>query len=303
MPIISLMRHFLWLIPWSVFAQLAVRRRKIFVWPHLGLGDTISMACALEKLSSEYEKVFVACRDTNLAQLRTIYSYIPNLVFYPLGSVRPSQEPFAILRIAFSLRLLPVICGHALFFLIWFAKISHRDFNGVLSACLGWSGGLTSMRMQQHISTIAQDSNSLPRQQAFAFVDHHPNSQREIPQSFLNEIEGRLPLRQNSLELSFKDLLANLSLAKELHLVSSAPLCIALTADLGNAGNRFAYVLSDYAPIARDYPKDWVLRYLDTGEIDKSRSESRGTKALGNRILKKLLVIMFPFLWKIRREL
>jgi hypothetical protein len=66
----------------------------------------------------------------------------------------------------------------------------------------------------------------------FAFVDHHPGTSREIPSDVLSAIQSRgLLIVQNPRGTELSQIMPLLDYAEELHLVASAPLCLALTID------------------------------------------------------------------------
>jgi hypothetical protein len=66
----------------------------------------------------------------------------------------------------------------------------------------------------------------------FAFIDHHPGTTREIPAEVLEGIKRKgLLIVQNPLGTDLAQIMSLLDAAEELHLVASAPLCLALTVD------------------------------------------------------------------------
>jgi hypothetical protein len=101
----------------------------------------------------------------------------------------------------------------------------------------------------------------------FAFVDHHPGTPREIPRGILAGIESRgLLVIQNPLGTPLAELVSLLDAAEELHLVASAPLCLALTLD-ARAKSRTHYdSLGD--PISKGYSR-WESVKIVEGPIKR----------------------------------
>ena len=67
---------------------------------------------------------------------------------------------------------------------------------------------------------------------SFAYIDHHPGTERSIPKKVLEMLERRdILVVQNPRNEPLASTLALMDSAAELHLVNSAPLCMALTLD------------------------------------------------------------------------
>lgn len=293
MSIRAALKQLVWLIPWAIFARLAKGKPSIFVWPHLGLGDTISMARPLEEMSARHKKVLVACRSGNLEQLNLIFGYLGNVEFCSLGEVSLQDEPKAVLRTALRLKMWPVIGGHALFHLLWWSGASQRDFNGVLSHCLGWRGELVSNRLRDYLDDICKAGQRQFEDEEYALIDHHPGTWREIPSARIHEISSEYQIVENSTDISFESLVSLMMGASELHLVQSAPLCLALTANLGEKGRRVAYIRANFAPFARDYPLSWDQIELD-GVKPEAAKDGEYRQSFGKSLVLATLVFLFP---------
>ena len=268
----------------------------VMVWPHLGLGDTISSARSLEALSQDKKRVYVACRSVNRANLDFLFSYLPNVEFVSLSPGSERDEIRQVRLAAKGLQVPLLIGGHGLFFVIWENALTNLGWNGVLNACLGWTGKLESPQMRQHVIKNS-DSGCVP-QHPFAFVDHHPGTWREIPSARLAEVSSRLTVIHNSMSLSLAEVSALLQNATELHLVPSAPFCLALTCEFSGKLANIHHRIPGYAPIGGDYKTIWSSEDLsEQGDsIGKTPSQTLTLRVRLTRQLARLAIkAMFPY--------
>lgn len=207
---------------------------RLLLWTHLGLGDQISMARVLEERCDANDVVFLPAKKRNEKHVREIFSYIGNLQVLPVpNSSRLERLAVSALSMALRARLEEV--GHSKLPSI------RKNFPGLhLNSQFNVAAGLdpadlVSHRLHNHLLSLWQ---APPPDFDYAFVDHHRFTDREIPTKELEEIEKRgLRVVENDHSLPLQCQLEIMKRAKELHMVASAPLCLALTTGIRNKSN------------------------------------------------------------------
>jgi hypothetical protein len=108
---------------------------------------------------------------------------------------------------------------------------------------------LVSKKLRFSIEKISQLE---PMSGPYIFMDHHKGTEREIPSNVIDRIKSTgLTIFENPRDQELFRLLHVIDSAVELHLVNSAPLCLALTTD-AKPKNRIHYdSLND--PVTKSY--------------------------------------------------
>lgn len=182
---------------------------------------------------------------------------LPNVDVRPLINGTPQDERRLVSELASRERIPTLEAGHSLLSIVHLL-FPELGLNGALAlAAFGNPRQLTSTTLRRTLLTQPQEP---PPDFKYAFIDHHPNTQREIPPAQLRSIEERgLHLVENPRDKSLWRTLALLDQAAELHLVSSAPLCLALVAD-ATAPVRIRYREPAAIGLMRDYNESWIER-------------------------------------------
>jgi hypothetical protein len=263
---------------------------RVILFGHSGLGDQISLATSFEAWADTGHQVLIPTKPKNLDRVSTLFSYLDNVVVLPLESDDPLNEESNVLRLSESLNVPVIDAGRSVY--SWATEcFPGLGVNGCLSAAaLVQHRGLVSSRFRQNLLNQAQEP---PPDRPYAFVDHHPGTPREIPESLLLGIESReLELVFNPRSAPLEQTALLMEMSQELHLVSSAPLCLALTANLGR-GKRFRYRELDRDPLKLDYPHDWnELSLTPWGEVrqvdrigETEAPSKRDRSSLGKAVL------------------
>lgn len=232
----------------------AIEAQRVVMFGHLGLGDQISLAPTLEFWATRIPHLIMPVKAKNKPILDKAYSYIGNLelVLVDIDDQRPEHAYVRQIATDFNATILD--SGRDMY--EW-AKKAFPEFgiNRCLSAAaLNLRGEMTTSSMRKTFLWNAGEFET--SQTKYAFIDHHEGTDREIPYVHLRKIQSRgLELVFNNMELPFQEMVNKMSNADELHLVSSAPLCVALACDLG--GTRYRYRVNDEHPLKLDYPASW----------------------------------------------
>ena len=237
---------------------------------HLGLGDQISAALALEAWSTRVPHVIVPAKPRNAPTLKEMLAYLPNVEVVPLETDDPRFEVQEVLRVAGGYKAEVVQASHEVF---GWASRAYPEFGinrQLLVAALVQRDSAASQRFREHVLSLTPFE--LAVSEPYAFVDHHPETEREIPREFMARIESMGNVVLNPRGVPLHELVHLIDRAKELHMVSSAPLCLALTANLGESC-RFMYRVGQAGLLKADYPPDWTevaLTVSRTRNVDRA---------------------------------
>lgn len=260
----------------------AVFRGKSFVlWSHLGLGDTISIFPAIEALVDSGKTVYLPTKSRNVRFVSDLVSPLEGVVVFEIQD-DPNFELEAIREFADRSAVPILYAGHLLFGFLSRIKTG-LGINGLLNFMAGHQAPLVSEKLKMHLlgNTVVQN-----KPENYVFVDHHPGTPREIPIGILEELNPEYLLINNDFNWSISELAVHMNGAKELHLVSSAPLCLALTADLAFGGKRVRYRIGDSYPLRADYPPDWLeVSLTEEGPKVVSRNLEASVPLIGRIVM------------------
>jgi hypothetical protein len=257
------------------------RSKNVMLMTHMGLGDQVSMAGVVDAWADKCEAVFMPVKTRNFKLLSELFAYVPNLVLVEVEASSRLEE----IKIAskFAKRH-----GLELVNKASFADLS-RSFpelgvNGRLALMIGGDpGNLRSEGLASHLEQSF--AGAIPRRD-YAFIDHHPGTRREIPPQKLDAIKKRgLQLVVHDPNTSFLDLHETMKNASELHLVSSAPLCLALTCIAPEANHHFRYRPFDEYPLLLDYDLGWTEESIVNGRsfpVDRFQEHMLATKKIAS---------------------
>ena len=203
-------------------------RQGIIFWGHLGLGDQISAARAIEMFIDKGLVVVIPTFKKNLDFISSTYGAWDRVVVAEISN-NAQFETAEVLRLKKEYGFRIVVAGHS------FLGLVDRIHGGIclnekLNFCAGLGPGeLVSTRMRESLSLL--DQLPVP-QNPYAFIDHHPGTDRELPYQVLDGLKSRgLEVINNPRNVPLSSLLNLIDGADELHFVASAPLCLALTVD------------------------------------------------------------------------
>lgn len=253
----------------------AANAPRVVLFGHLGLGDQLSLIPSIEEWASRADLVLLPVKMRNISTMRHAVSYLPNVETIGISDEIPAHlEPSAARSIARRHQAKIVDAGRYVFY--W-AQRAFPEFgiNRCLSlSALSYPTSMTSHRFATHLANVDAWQ---PPSGVFAFVDHHPGTPRQVPRQLMDELASRVDtVVLNPRDVPLLRLHLAMSEASELHLVSSAPLCMALLGDLGR-GRRVRYRNGSIAPLKHDYPEDWTEIILAD---DGWRIANRATEAV-----------------------
>lgn len=239
----------------------ASSREQVVLHGHLGLGDQIASALAVEAWSAQVPWIVIPSKPKHADQVATLFAYLPNVEVVALSTDDPRQELEQVRTLARSRKAGLVSAGWSTY--AWACRaFPELGINSqLLAAALILRRDARSQRLRQHVLSLAQIEGP---PEPYVFVDHHPGTEREIPANVY--AASGLRVVHNPRDQPLMALAALIDGARELHLVSSAPLCLALSADLG-AGTRVRYRSGAFAPLKLDYPVSWTEYSLEGGSI------------------------------------
>jgi hypothetical protein len=201
---------------------------RVVLWTHLGLGDQISAARILESYLDSGTQVFWPVKKRNLSFMNSAFGSLEGLELIEIDD-SPEYERSVVKGISKSSRAKIVMAGHRVLNPLR-QSFPHLPFNSLFNISVGMSpSDLVAPNLRVRLSSQEQ---CLVPGVPFAFVDHHPGTPREIPAGVLASIESRgLLVVHNPRGTELSGIMPLLDEAEELHLVGSAPLCLALTID------------------------------------------------------------------------
>jgi hypothetical protein len=201
---------------------------RVVLWTHLGLGDQISAARIVKSYLDAGTQVFWPVKKKNISFMSSAFGSLDGIELIEIND-SPEQESSEVKEIAVSRKAKIVMAGHRVLNPLRQA-FPHLPLNSLFNLSVGISpADLIAPDLRARLSLGEQYlSPDVP----FAFVDHHPGTHREIPESILTSIESRgLVIVNNPTGTPLSKIMPLLDDAEELHLVGSAPLCLALTID------------------------------------------------------------------------
>jgi len=233
---------------------------RVVLWTHLGLGDQISAARILESYLDSGTQVFWPVKKRNLSFMKAAFGSLEGLELVEIED-SPESMRSTVKGISISSRAKIVIAGHHTLNPLR-QSFPNLPFNSLFNLSVGMSpGDLVAPNLRFRLSSQEQSvSPSVP----FAFVDHHPGTPREIPASALASIESKgLLVVHNPRATELSSIVPLLDDAEELHLVASAPLCLALAID-SKAKSRTHYDSLD-DPIPAAYARWSSVKIFEEG--------------------------------------
>lgn len=230
---------------------------RVVLWTHLGLGDQVSAAQIVQSYLAAGTQVLWPVKKKNFNFMSEVYGAVPGIELHVISDSQ-SDEIAAIRLISKLSRAEVVVAGHNTFQPLRLA-FPELSINSMFNLSVGLdSKNLVSPYFRNLLAALEPATvPSVP----FAFVDHHPGTSREIPDSVLRGLQTRgLEVVLNPREIPLSRALDYLDKAEELHLVPSAPLCLALTVD-AKAKVRIHYdSIGD--PLSSVYPRWHSVRNL-----------------------------------------
>ena len=178
------------------------KRSKVgnrILWTHPGLGDQICNARIIETFVEHHpgDRILLPTKRKYKKQVSQIYSYLEGVKPIPVPN-NPRLEIFVIwgYQLLFGAGL--QVVGR------WKLNRVRNPKNGVhlsLSSRFNVTVGLhpkdlVSSRLREHLLAGKQ---VIPPETPFAFIDTHPGTHREVPQTVIDSIQAR------GLELVFND--------------------------------------------------------------------------------------------------
>lgn len=215
----------------------AKKNKKIILKTHLGLGDQISSMKIVENLIEEEVEIIWPIKTNNYSFFKETIGHWPNL---NLIKYNPEEITFK--------NLIEKINNKDKYRIMQFSQNSLAAVKNIFPKyCLNSHFNIlfgyhpTDLISKKFRNSLITNSQIEPPSQLYAFIDHHPGTDREIPVEIFNLIKNRgLKIVHNDINIPLSKLVLILDNAQELHLVNSAPLCLALTIN-SRAQSKFHY--------------------------------------------------------------
>jgi hypothetical protein len=229
-------------------------KNGIIYWGHLGLGDQISSARAIEAYINAGLNVVIPTKRKNLEFISSAYGSWSGVIVAEISDYDQDEiKEIKRLKREFNFRVLVV--GHSLLRIVDRIE-GDISLNEKLNYCAGLRRGrLISSKLRN--SLISLDQYPVPPR-PYAFIDHHPGTERELPQQILDTLISRnVAIIDNPRNVCMSRLIDLLDNAEELHLVASAPLCLALTVN-AKSPTKYYYRTNGQHSLKSDSYKDWL---------------------------------------------
>jgi hypothetical protein len=183
------------------------------------------MARVYEFWTNRGVKLVVPSKIQNIEKLRISFSYLPNLEFVEISN-DPILESDEVHKMSKVLKLRVLNSGHRRYLV--FQKIfPFMGLNQHLAlGAFVYLSDFKSSRFRNHYFN-REDFPNFPKK--FMFIDRKVGTEREIAREVIEaNSKENLDVIENEIGIPFHQLGFYMELAEELHLVGSAPLCLAL---------------------------------------------------------------------------
>jgi hypothetical protein len=201
---------------------------RVVLWTHLGLGDQISASRILKSYLDADTEVLWPVKKRNLKFMKAAFGNLKGLQLIEIPD-SPKREGLIVRKLSRANDAAIVMAGHGTLGPLRWAY-PELPLNSLFNLSVGIPA--TDLLAQDLRERLGECIQSETPQVPFAFVDHHPGTAREIPAEVLEGIERKgLTIVHNPLGTELAQIMSLLDAADELHLVASAPLCLALTVD------------------------------------------------------------------------
>jgi hypothetical protein len=227
----------------------ALQSKRVVLWTHSGLGDQISASRIVESLLNSNVEVLWPVMARNIQFMTQAFSEWEGLSLIPIDDSAKENTKTLAISLKYRARIVNVGHRHLSKMQSLFPEFS---LNSIFNLFIGLEPlDLVSKKLRSSLAGISQlEIPSKP----FAFLDHHPKTYREIPPFIFDSIFARgLTLIENPRNSPLASTINLLDNAAELHLVNSAPLCLAQTID-AKAARRVHYD-SRRDPVHKSYPR------------------------------------------------
>jgi hypothetical protein len=271
------MNKYSWLVRQVKKNIRALDSGKVLLWSHLGLGDQISASRLVEELVKQQISVVWPVKQKNFDFLKVAFADVDGLSLVKIND--NTREDFQVTKISIQTGSRVVSLGHSHLSAMHYL-FPEYSLNSLFNLFVGMDPlKLVSLRLRDRISRTAQ---LMPPTEPFAFLDHHPGTVREIPQEVLSALRERgLRLVDNPRDAPLYSTVRLLDSAQEIHLVNSAPLCLALTID-ATAPVRINYdSLGD--SVAKSYER-WASVHIGASAPSETQALHSDTRAKDARL-------------------
>jgi hypothetical protein len=242
-------------IPKFIALQPLIPSKKngVIFWGHLGLGDAISHACIIETLLLDNRVVVVPSKKRNFDFLKSTYGNWDGVILEKIND-NSLWDNVELLKLKLKHRFQIKVVGHHLLKSNWAEQeISlNEQFNRIAGIP---PQKLRSIKLRE---TCELNFQAHPPRCNYIFVDHHPGTDREIPKEILEDATNRgFEILKNDTSIPLYRLIKVLDNAQEIHVVASAPLCLALTTD-SKCQKKYYYRTKGQGPVSSVAYPDWI---------------------------------------------
>lgn len=202
--------------------------KRVILSTHTGLGDQISAARIFEKWLEIDVEIHLPVKNQNMNFMKAVFGDWNGLNLHQISGDNRSEN-YEIQKL--SSELDAPIASVNLNDIVYLKRIyPNYSLNSYFNIIFGLEPfDLVSQKFRASLEKIPQDD---PLNEPYVFIDHHKGTDREIPSHVIKSINSKgLRVLENPRDRELFKLLKVMDSAAELHLVNSAPLCFALTAD------------------------------------------------------------------------
>ena len=227
----------------------ALRGRRVILWTHSGLGDQISASRIVEKTLESGVEVLWPVMGRNFDFVSKAFSNWEGLTLFRMDDSK--RESYQVLWLSVKSKTRIVDIGHR-----QLSKMQSLFPEFSLNSIFNLFAGLGPLDLvsEKLRTSLAYNTQINPLETPFAFLDHHPNTYREVPRGVIESIRSRgLTVYENPRDAPLYSTIGLLDNAREIHLVNSAPLCLALT--INAKASRRCHYDSRRDPISKSYPR------------------------------------------------
>lgn len=240
----------------------------------------------IEFWAAKSEKLHLPVKEKYFHLAKRLFSYLPNLEFHIIPN-NHWLEVEHVNALAKEIGLKKLRTGGPRYY--WLKSILPTyGLNQILS--LGGFYFCRNFQSEKFRSNYFSGDKSVKRD-SYIFVDSHPGTSREIPSYQFDAAQIRgLKIIWNTMEIDFLELGWLLFDAKELHLVSSSPLCLAIVLGI-RVETQIHYVVDPTHQMYGDVSQlPWDVFDLKSRQMINQKTESISkSNCLTSRLLFSLV--------------
>jgi hypothetical protein len=209
----------------DIFRFHFLKKKRFIFWGHLGLGDQLMMAKVYEFWNEQGSSLVIPAKKQNIQKLRQVFRYLPDIEFCEVSN-DPLEEAKEVHELSKQMNLKILSSGRSRFLTLQ-RLYPGLGLNQILA--LGSLVYIPTFYSQRFRSYYLKDREPETPFDGYVFFDRKVGTPYEVASEIMESNSNkRLFIIENDIRIPFEKLGKIMDSAEELHLVGSAPLCLAL---------------------------------------------------------------------------